>query len=221
MEKEDILQLSKSHAYFYQVQTQTGFHWCDFFIWSSTGEPFLQRINYDAVFMGKALLIAKAFYFRKFLPAVAQYFIVQPSCFGNTTGIGSNTTGDGSNTTGDGSISHGTDLEKVADSEDLELVAVFSKPSTCLQSLQILLDHLMLKRHSVNGDGSCLYHAVAHQAGLITAFSTGDEVVSRHLRRLVLLSMLNYPAVRLEAIMSQEEWLQKQKETVTLTGEEI
>ena len=269
MEKEDILQLSKSHAYFYQVQTQmyvTGFHWCDFFIWSSTGEPFLQRINYDAVFMGKALLTAKAFYFHKFLPAVAQYFIVQPSCFGNTTGIGSNTTGDGSNTTGigsnttgdgsnttgdgsnttskgnnttgdgsnttgigsnttgdgsnttgdgsnttskgnnttgdgsnttskgnnitgegsnttgDGSISHGTDLEKVADSEDLELVAVFSKPSTCLQSLQILLDHLMLKRHSVNGDGSCLYHAVAHQAGLITASSTGDEVVSRHLR---------------------------------------
>ena len=169
------------------LQYVTGFHWCDFFIWLSTGEPFLQRINYDAVFMGKALLTAKAFYFYKFLPVVAQYFIVQPSCFGNTTGIGSNTTGDGSNTTGDGSnttskgnnitgegsnttgdgsnttgdgnnttsdgsISHGTDLEKVADSsEDLELVAVFSKPSTCLQSLQTLLDHLMLKRYSVNG----------------------------------------------------------------------
>ena len=69
----------------------------------------------------------------------------------------------------------------------------------------------MLKRHSVNGDGSCLYHAVVHQAGLITASSTGDEVVSRHLRCLVQLD--NYPAVRLEAIMSQEEWLQKQKET--------
>ena len=59
MEKEDILQLSKSHAYLYQVQTQmyvTGFHWCNFFIWSSTGESFLQRINYDAVLMGKAVV---------------------------------------------------------------------------------------------------------------------------------------------------------------------
>ena len=347
MEKEGTLQLSKSHAYFYQIQTQmyvTGFHWCDFFVWSATAEaaePFLQRINYDATFMDKALLTAKAFYFHKFLPAVARYFIVQPSCFGDTTGYrsnstgdssnsigsgsntighgsnstggdsnttdegnnttgegsnttnegnntigtegnnttgegnnttgegsnttgegnnntgegsnttsegsnttseGNNTTGEGSNTTGEGSyttgngsntagegsnitgsrsnaMGHGTGLEKATDSyEDIELVAVFSKPSTCWQSLQTLLDHLMLKRHSVTGDGSCLYHAVAHQAGLITASSTGNEEISRHLRRLVLLTMLNYPAVRLEAIMSQEEWLQKQKEIVIPTN---
>ena len=75
----------------------------------------------------------------------------------------------------------------------------------------------MLKRHSVKGDGSCLYHAVVHQAGLITASSTNEEI-SRHLRCLVLLTMLNYPAVRLEAIMSQEEWLQKQKEIVIPTN---
>ena len=71
MEKEGTLQLSKSHAYFYQIQTQmyvTGFHWCDFFVWSATAEPFLQQINYDATFMDKALLTAKAFNFHKFYP---------------------------------------------------------------------------------------------------------------------------------------------------------
>ena len=75
----------------------TGSHWCDFFVWSATvrtAEIFLQRINYDATFMDKALLTAKAFYLHKFLPTVARYFIVQPSCFGDTTGYRSNSTGD-------------------------------------------------------------------------------------------------------------------------------
>jgi len=102
--------------------------------------------------------------------------------------------------------------------EDLELVVVFSKPSTCLQNLKTLLDHLMLKRHCVKGDGSCLYHAIAHQAGLITASSSGDELVSGHLRHLAFLTMLNFPAVQLETTMPQEEWLQKQKEGVFLVS---
>ena len=44
------------------------------------------------------------------------------------------------------------------------------------------------------------------------------QEITRHLRHLVLLTMLNYPAVRLEAIMSQEEWLQNQKEIVIPTN---
>jgi len=75
----------------------------------------------------------------------------------------------------------------------------------------------MLKRHSVKGDGSCLYHAIAHQAGLITASSSGDELVSGHLRHLAFLTMLNFPAVQLETTMPQEEWLQKQKEILIPT----
>jgi len=35
-----------------------------------------------------------------------------------------------------------------------------------------------------------------------------------HLRHLVLLTMLNYPAVRLESVLSEEEWLVKQKKVV-------
>lgn len=50
--------------------------------------------------------------------------------------------------------------------EDLQLVAVYTKPPSCSQNLQTLLEYLQLRRHSVKGDGSCLYHAVAHQAGL-------------------------------------------------------
>ena len=68
--------------------------------------------------------------------------------------------------------------------EDWQLVAVYTKPTTCLQNLQTFLEYLKLRRHSVKGDGSCLYHAVAHQAGPITTYSTGDDMVSGHLRRL-------------------------------------
>jgi len=74
------------------------------------------------------------------------------------------------------------------------------------------------KKYFFKGDGSCLYHAVAHQAGLITTYSKGDDMVSGHLRRLALLTMLNYPAVRLESGLSEEQWLGKQKQVVHPTS---
>jgi len=93
---------------------------------------------------------------------------------------------------------------------DIQLVEASTNPRPVL--LKTVLGSLCLAGHQVKGDGSCLYHAVAHQAKLIPTFSTGDEVVSRHLRRLTLLTMLNYPAVQLESNLSQQAWLAKQQQ---------
>ena len=43
-------------------------------------------------------------------------------------------------------------------------------------------------------------------------------MVSGHLRRLALLTMLNYPAVKLDSGLSEEQWLDKQKEVVHPTS---
>ena len=95
---------------------------------------------------------------------------------------------------------------------DIQLVKVCANPQPV--SLEAVLERLHLRKHQVKGDGSCLYHAVAHQSKLITTFSTGDEVVSRHLRRLTLLTMLNCPAVQLEGNLSQQAWLDKQQQVL-------
>ena len=49
-----------------------------------------------------------------------------------------------------------------ATSADLEVIG----SDTC-KSLQfsVVLKEIGVKCHVVNGDGSCLYHAIAHQAG--------------------------------------------------------
>ena len=91
---------------------------------------------------------------------------------------------------------------------DIQLVEACTNPQPV--SLQTVLEHLRLTKHQVKGDDSCLYHAVAHQAKL-TTFSTDDNVVSTHLRRLTLLPMLNYPEVQLENNLSQQAWLDKQQ----------
>ena len=59
------IQLSKSHGYHYQIQTQmhtTHFPWCDFVVWSPTQEPFVQHVSYDAGFMTTAIIKARNFY---------------------------------------------------------------------------------------------------------------------------------------------------------------
>ena len=55
---------------------------------------------------------------------------------------------------------------------------------------------LNLVRHAVHGDGSCLYHPVAHQAGLITKTSCGNKVVSNNLRQLTYKMMIEHPRRR-------------------------
>ena len=68
--------------------------------------------------------------------------------------------------------------EKQLDS-DLQIVTTYAKPAR-YKTIQSVLEYLQLKRHAVKGNGSCLYHTIAHQAGLIASSSTGDEVVSNH-----------------------------------------
>ena len=53
----------------------------------------------------------------------------------------------------------------------------------------------MLFRHLIDGDGSCLYHAVAHQAGFIPKSSRGDRVTSNLLRQVVYKMMDECPHV--------------------------
>ena len=53
--------LSKTHSYFYQVQTQmhvTHLSWCDFVVWSTIQDLFVERVYYDPVFMKAAVLKA-------------------------------------------------------------------------------------------------------------------------------------------------------------------
>ena len=58
------------------------------------------------------------------------------------------------------------------------------------------LGELSVKCHLINGDGSCLYHAVAHQAGFISKNSRGDTTISSQLRQLAVNMMAKHPAVR-------------------------
>ena len=73
MERDGNVCLLKSHAYFYQIQTQmhvTRLQWCDFVVWSPLHQPFVQWIKYDADFMKSAISTAEKFYFKQFLPVV-------------------------------------------------------------------------------------------------------------------------------------------------------
>jgi len=98
-----------------------------------------------------------------------------------------------------------------SDCHDLQFVAAYSKLSPAFQTMKSILLHLKLQKHAVRADGNCLYHAIVHQAGLIPSSSDGDEAVSRHLRHLAFLTMLNYPTIQSEGSLSQEDWMNKQQ----------
>ena len=79
LSNKSTLSLSKSHAYYYQIQTQmrvTHLHWCDFVVWSPIQAVFVERVVYDPVFMKAALQKAQAFYFNKFLPSIVPCMLI-------------------------------------------------------------------------------------------------------------------------------------------------
>ena len=237
-------ELSKSHMYFYQVQTQmhvTCLNWCDFCLVTIRRTfNFVQRIEYDKAFMDKALTKAQNFYFNKFLPAITPYMIISPCGYSGLSQ--KNPTKElpmyrqvlpstKCNTDPNPNLVN-FDTEKLAparncdqildksvcqkiihpsDCDDLQLVAAYSKPSPASQTMKNILLHLKLQKHAVRGDGNCLYHAIAHQAGLIPSSSGGDEAVCRHLRYLTFLTMLNYPTIQSEGSLSQVDWMDKQQ----------
>ena len=96
---------------------------------------------------------------------------------------------------------------------DKEITSITKHNSSPLSSVLQLLN---LKKHSVNGDGSCLYHAIAHQAGFINSNSRGCTIISKNLRQMVFKVMTDYPAVRLEDGLSIIQWLEKSKQFLIL-----
>ena len=82
-------------------------------------------------------------------------------------------------------------------------------------SLDAVLGTLRVVKYVVKGDCSCLYHAISHQAGLISNTSRGDEKISMHLRKVALDVMYKHPSVRLESNFSKLEWLKKQQEILS------
>ena len=64
---------------------------------------------------------------------------------------------------------------------DVEITSVTKRDS---------LQQLNVDKHSVTGDGSCLYHAIAHQAGFINRSSRGEKIVTNVLRQIVLKMMV-------------------------------
>ena len=71
-----------------------------------------------------------------------------------------------------------------------------------LLPVNAVLKQLNVNRYLIDGDGSCLYQAVAHQAGFISKSSRGDRVTSNFLRQLVHMMMDEYPHVRKENRLS-------------------
>ena len=76
---KSTMSLSRSHAYYYQVQTQmcvTQLHWCDFVIWSLIQTVFVECIVYDLVFMKAALHKTQAFNFDTLLPSILPCILI-------------------------------------------------------------------------------------------------------------------------------------------------
>jgi len=72
-DKNGEMQLSTTHAYYYQVQTEmhvTRVQWCDFVVWSPIDDTFVQRVYYNKSFMENAIAKAQTFYFEKYLPSI-------------------------------------------------------------------------------------------------------------------------------------------------------
>jgi len=88
-------------------------------------------------------------------------------------------------------------------------VQILSTQQISSLSLNYVMQQLHVVKHRIKGDGSCLYHAIAHQAGFIPNASKGDEVISLQLRKVAVDTMCKYLSVRLEDGLSNSQWIQK------------
>ena len=90
-----------------------------------------------------------------------------------------------------------------SDYDDIEIT---SATKSDLLTMRSVLQQLNVNKHSVTGDGSCLYHAIAHQAGFINRSSRGETIVSEVLTQIVFKKMA---AVCLEDGLLTAQWLQR------------
>ena len=96
-------------------------------------------------------------------------------------------------------------------SPDVQILAVRKTDSLSLTSV---MQQLHVVKHVVKGDGSCLYHAVAHKARFISRSSQGSENISLYLRKVVVDTMSQHSSVRQEIDMSNLQWVHNQLETL-------
>ena len=211
--KDGDICLSKCHSYYYQVQTQmhvTCLLWCDFVVWSPLHEPFVERIKYDAKFMKQVISTAEKFYFNQFLPAVVPHVIMPPpnrsSPSSSVPAVVSSHTQMSIKLPSKHMPTIPSHRNKKTASDDVQIIAT---DKTNLLSADYVLKHLHVAKHVVKGDGSCLYHAVSHQAGFLSSDSQGDDKISSHLRNLALRMMWEHPDVRTEVGMSPLQWFTK------------
>ena len=198
------LLLKRSHQYFYQVQAQlyvTGLPWCDFVVWTPNKEIYVERIHYDQSFIEQAIAKARIFYFDLFLPSITPCMLI---CSDS---------------------SHTVDVMQKVEIHKKKIEAPIqpSLPTNECEECVIvdvskvnrpslppsLLHQMHFARHKVNGDGNCLYHSIAHQAGFIKFDCHGDTYVAQQLRSLALNCMHKYPDVRLEEGITLAQWEKK------------
>lgn len=96
---------------------------------------------------------------------------------------------------------------KLVATADIEITSSHMEKSLTLDQL---LQELKCKCHYIkNGDGSCFYHTVAHQAGLIDKTSKGNIFISGQLRQLVVNMMTKHPGIGEVDGLSLVQWFQK------------
>jgi len=178
----------------------TQLFWCYFVVWSPSEGILVERIDFDEKFTAGMVSKARSFYFDTFLPAVVSCITIR-----------SNSTDVIPLTTAARVFTQVTLREEDKDEtdDDIQLLSVctVSRPSIDLQQLGCV-------HHSVDGDGNCLYYAIAHQAGFIEQSCHGDQHVAKQLRALALTCMEKYPDVRLEDGMTLSQWEQKKLQVV-------
>ena len=102
-----------------------------------------------------------------------------------------------------------THTHKFDTADDVQIVGATNTNSLALEAVLLLMS---VKKHIVKGDGNCLYHSIAHQAGLVSQSSKGDEHVSQQLRKVAQSMMWKHPDVRKESGLTVIQWLQKRQE---------
>ena len=223
-EENGEIQLSTTHAYYYQIQTEMHvirLQWCDFVVWSPIEDTFVQRVYYNKPFMENIIAKAQAFYFEKYLPSIIPYMIATTSDSGLITVKPVPTIPP--------TVKPASTVLPIVKSaptipptvKPASTIHPTVKPGLSIQRvsaqsgnllpLTAVLEQINVVRHLVDGDGSCMYHAVAHQADFISKSSRGDKFTSNLLRQLVCKMMDECPHVRKEDGLSMIQWLEKRQ----------